>query len=63
MGKIEDTIWKMAEPVVLENGLELIDVEYVKEGSDWYLRAYIDKEGGIAVDDCGCFWTRKAMKV
>ena len=54
MGKIEDTIWKMAEPVVLENGLELIDVEYVKEGAEWYLRLFLDKEGdeGVALDDC-----------
>ena len=35
-----------------EYGFELVDVEYVKEGSNWYLRAYIDKPGGIAVDDC-----------
>ena len=40
------------QPVVDEHGFELVDVEYVKEGSNWYLRAYIDKEGGIAVDDC-----------
>ncbi len=54
MGKIEDTIWKMAEPVVLENGLELIDVEYVKEGAEWYLRLFLDKEGdeGVDLDDC-----------
>lgn len=40
------------QPVVDEHGFELVDVEYVKEGSNWYLRAYIDKDGGIAVDDC-----------
>lgn len=34
------------------HGFELVDVEYVKEGGNWYLRAYIDKPGGIAVDDC-----------
>ena len=34
------------------NGFELVDVEYVKEGGSWYLRAYIDKPGGITVDDC-----------
>lgn len=39
-------------PIVEDNGFELVDVEYVKEGSTWYLRAYIDKPGGIAVDDC-----------
>lgn len=39
-------------PIIEENGFELVDVEYVKEGSTWYLRAYIDKPGGITVDDC-----------
>lgn len=39
-------------PIMEQHGFELVDVEYVKEGSNWYLRAYIDKEGGITVDDC-----------
>ena len=39
-------------PIVESNGFELVDVEYVKEGGNWYLRAYIDKPGGISVDDC-----------
>ena len=39
-------------PVLEEKGFELVDVEYVKEGGNWYLRAYIDKPGGITVDDC-----------
>ena len=39
-------------PLVDAQGFELVDVEYVKEGGSWYLRAYIDKPGGIAVDDC-----------
>lgn len=39
-------------PIMEENGFELVDVEYVKEGSNWYLRAYIDKPGGITVNDC-----------
>lgn len=39
-------------PIVEEHKFELVDVEYVKEGGNWYLRAYIDKPGGIAVDDC-----------
>lgn len=40
------------QPIVDANGFELVDVEYVKEGGTWYLRAYIDKPGGITVDDC-----------
>lgn len=39
-------------PLMKENDFELVDVEYVKEAGNWYLRAYIDKEGGITVDDC-----------
>ncbi len=39
-------------PIMEANQFELVDVEYVKEGSSWYLRAYIDKEGGISIDDC-----------
>ena len=39
-------------PVLAEHNFELWEVEYVKEAGTWYLRAYIDKEGGIAVDDC-----------
>lgn len=39
-------------PILDEFGFELWDVEYIKEGSEYYLRAYIDKEGGITIDDC-----------
>lgn len=42
---------QMLEPIVSEHGFETVDVEYVKEGSNWYLRAYIDKPGGITIDD------------
>ena len=43
---------EMITPILDELGFELYDVEYVKEGADYYLRAYIDKEGGITIDDC-----------
>ena len=39
-------------PIVEEQGFELVDVEYVKEAGSWYLRGYIDKPGGITVNDC-----------
>ena len=42
----------LLSPIMEEHGFELVDVEYVKEGSSWYLRAYIDKPGGITIDDC-----------
>ncbi|MGO5052175.1 ribosome maturation factor RimP [Lachnospiraceae bacterium LCP25S3_G4] len=43
---------ELLQPIVDTNGFELVDVEYVKEGGTWYLRAYIDKPGGITVVDC-----------
>ncbi|MBQ9928939.1 MAG: ribosome maturation factor RimP [Lachnospiraceae bacterium] len=39
-------------PIAKKNGVEIYDIEYVKEGSDWYLRAYIDKEEGVNINDC-----------
>ncbi len=39
-------------PIAAANGVEIYDVEYVKEGADWYLRAYIDKLGGVNIQDC-----------
>lgn len=49
---IEAKTEHLLTPILDELGFELWDVEYVKEGSDFYLRAYIDKEGGITIDDC-----------
>lgn len=43
---------EMIQPILDRMQFELVDVEYVKEGGNWYLRAYIDKEGGITVNDC-----------
>lgn len=43
---------ELITPIIQRMNFELVDVEYVKEGGTWYLRAYIDKEGGITVNDC-----------
>ncbi len=43
---------ELIQPILEEFNFELVDVEYVKEGGTWYLRAFIDKEGGITVNDC-----------
>ena len=51
-GKVTEIVRTIAEPIVSGLGLELVDVEYVREGSNWYLRVFIDKEGGVTVDDC-----------
>ena len=45
-------VWELCEPIVKEFGLSLWDVRYVKEGADWYLRIFIDKEGGVDITDC-----------
>lgn len=50
--KIEDVVTDIVLPIVEKNSFELVGVEYVKEGGNWYLRIYIDKPGGINLDDC-----------
>ncbi len=50
--KVTGIVESLAKPIVEELGLELVDVEYVREGANWYLRVFIDKEGGITLDDC-----------
>ena len=52
MAKVTDTVAALATPVVEAAGCSLWDVEYVKEAGQWFLRLYIDKEGGISIDDC-----------
>ncbi|WEK56151.1 MAG: ribosome maturation factor RimP [Candidatus Cohnella colombiensis] len=52
VAKIKTIIEELAAPYMTENGYELVDVEYVKEGGNWFLRIYVDKEGGIDLDDC-----------
>ncbi len=48
----EKKVQSIAEPILAENDLELADVEFVKEGPNWYLRVYIDKQGGVTIQDC-----------
>ncbi|EYE89348.1 hypothetical protein Q428_03460, partial [Fervidicella metallireducens AeB] len=50
--KIEKTVEELAEPVVENLGFELVAVEFVEEEGEWYLRIYIDKAGGVDLDDC-----------
>lgn len=55
MNKITETITSLASPVAEKLGLEIWDVEFVKEGGEHYLRVYIDREGGVSIDDCESF--------
>lgn len=50
--RIAQLAYELAMPVVEEMGLELVDAEYKKEGSKYYLRLFIDKKGGLSIDDC-----------
>ena len=50
--KVTDLVASFAKPIVEQHGCELWDVEYVREGSDYFLRLYLDKEGGVDINDC-----------
>ncbi|PZD93714.1 ribosome maturation factor RimP [Paenibacillus sambharensis] len=50
---IKSTVDEMVRPYIEDNGFELVDIEYVKEGSNFFLRIFVDKEGGIDIDECG----------
>ena len=58
MGKAEEKVSLLAERLAEELAVELVDVELVKEGSQWFLRIYIDKEGGMDLDTCEIFSRR-----
>ena len=55
MNQIAEKIRALAEPVASDCGLELWDVEYLKEAGQWVLRVYVDKDGGVSMDDCEAF--------
>jgi len=55
MNRIVQTVWDLAQPVAAAQGVELWDVTYTKEAGQWYLRVYIDKDGGIGIADCETF--------
>ncbi len=50
--RVEDIVTELSAPITESLGLELVDIEYVKEGATWFLRIYIDKPEGITHDDC-----------
>ncbi len=52
MAKVTELTADLARPIIEANGCTLWDVEYVKEAGSWYLRVYIDKEGGVSINDC-----------
>ncbi|GGN49899.1 ribosome maturation factor RimP [Oceanobacillus indicireducens] len=53
MTSVIETTEQLVNPILEQNGLELVDIEYVKEGKNWFLRVYIDKPGGVDIAECG----------
>ena len=52
MAKVTELVAQLAAPAVAAAGCEIWDVEYVREAGEWYLRLYLDKEGGVDIQDC-----------
>lgn len=52
MSTVVETVTNLVQPIVAEHQFELVDLEFVKEGKSWYLRVYIDKPGGINIEEC-----------
>ena len=55
MNRIAQQVWDLALPVAAAQGIELWDVTYTKEAGQWFLRVYIDKDGGVGINDCEAF--------
>ena len=52
MSKVTEKVEALARPIIEDEGCELWSVEYVREAGSWYLRVFIDKDGGVGIDDC-----------
>jgi ribosome maturation factor RimP len=63
MSKVTEVVEGLAAPIIQDLGLELVDIEYVKEGKSWFLRVYIDKERGVDIEDCGVVSERLSEKL
>lgn len=51
--KVVDIVEELVKPIIEKEQLELVDVQYTKEGANWFLRVFIDKPGGVDIEDCG----------
>lgn len=63
MSKVIEVVEDLVTPIVTEIGLELVDIEYVKEGKNWFLRVYIDKDNGVDIEECGIVSERLSEKL
>ncbi|AJD91036.1 ribosome maturation protein RimP [Jeotgalibacillus malaysiensis] len=63
MSKITELTEELVNPILDDMNLELVDVEFVKEGSNWFLRVFIDKEAGVDIEECGIVSERLSEKL
>jgi ribosome maturation factor RimP len=63
MSKVTEVVEELAQPIIQELELELVEIEFVKEGKNWFLRVYIDKENGVDIEDCGIVSERLSEKL
>ena len=63
MSKVAEVIDGLVAPILADLGLELVDIEYVKEGKDWFLRIFIDKDNGVDIEECGIVSERLSEKL
>ncbi|MEN8699498.1 ribosome maturation factor RimP [Bacillus infantis] len=63
MSKVTETVEELVTPIVDDLNLELVDIEYVKEGKEWFLRVFIDKEQGVDIEECGLVSERLSEKL
>ncbi|MCD7033744.1 ribosome maturation factor RimP [Metabacillus sp. GX 13764] len=61
--KVTEVVAELAEPIAAELGLELVDIEYVKEGKNWFLRVFIDSDDGVDIEECGIVSERLSEKL
>ena len=63
MSKVTEKVEELVTPILDELKLELVDIEYVKEGRDWFLRVFIDKETGVDIEECGLVSEQLSVKL
>ncbi|MDZ5473441.1 ribosome maturation factor RimP [Bacillus sp. 31A1R] len=63
MSKVIEVVENIVTPILDDLNLELVDVEYVKEGRDWFLRVFVDKDTGIDIEECGIVSERLSEKL
>lgn len=63
MSKVTEIVEELTQPILQELELELVEIEFVKEGKNWFLRVYIDKENGVDIEDCGIVSERLSEKL